>query len=120
MVAVVPGPDPARMRPALDPLAGEVRRHPDLFDRLFYRVDLRPLRDRALLLLPLDQIRSIQDNLARMGPLLEPAGPLPIADLAWRSLTLGNLLRQARATAGRAEPGEPPAPADDQFLTQLL
>lgn len=116
MIVVVEGADRSRMRAALESLADRVRLQPDKFDRLFFKVDLRDLRDRALLFLPPDQIQSIQDNLQRMGPLLSgPVGPL-----AWKGLTLVNLLKQARERAGKLDPSAPLDPADEQFLTQLL
>lgn len=116
MIVVVEGADRSRMRTALESLADLVRMQPDKFDRLFFKVDLRDLRDRALLFLPPDQIQSIQDNLQRMGPLLSgPVGPL-----AWKGLTLVNLLKQARERAGKLDPSAPLDPVDEQFLTQLL
>lgn len=116
MIVVVEGADRSRMRAALESLADRVRMQPGKFDRLFFKVDLRDLRDRALLFLPPDQIQSIQDNLQRMGPLLSgPVGPL-----AWKGLTLVNLLKQARERAGKLDPSAPLDPVDEQFLTQLL
>ena len=51
-----------------------------------------------------------------MGPLLSgPVGPL-----AWKGLTLVQLLKQARERAGKIDPSAPLDPADEQFLTQLL
>jgi hopanoid biosynthesis associated RND transporter like protein HpnN len=113
IVVVVKGGDRARMVEALDSLAAAAQARPDCFDRLFYRVDLRALHNRALLLLPLAQIRQIQENLQSMRLLLE-VGPI-----GWRSLSLLSLLREARHRAGAMQPGQPLTPADDQFLTQL-
>src|SRR4029077_12827660 len=62
------------------------------------------------------QLQAIRENLDRMAPLLSA----PVGPIAWRSLTLTNLLRQARERAGRIDPDAPLAPADEQFLTQLL
>jgi hopanoid biosynthesis associated RND transporter like protein HpnN len=114
IVAVVKGRDRVHMRQALDALAERVRGRPDLFDRLFYKVDLRGLRDRALLFLGTDEIRSIQDNLQGMGLLLR-LGPL-----GWRGLTLASLLAEADRRAAALAPGKPLSPADEQFFTQLL
>jgi hopanoid biosynthesis associated RND transporter like protein HpnN len=120
MVVVVEGDDGGRMRQALDAVADEVRRQPELFDRLFYKVDLRPLRNRALLFLPSDQIAQIQDNIKSMGMLLEP----PILNtldrfFGWKSLTLGRLLSEGEGRV-RADRGEKELrPADAQLLTQL-
>ena len=41
----------------------------DLFDRIFYRVDLRGIHDRALLFLPTDQIEGVRGRVDRMEPL---------------------------------------------------
>ncbi len=114
IVVVVQGNDRRRMREALDAIAAEVRRQPELFDRLFYQVDLRSLQDRALLFLPTEQIKAIQNNLASMTMLLE-FGPL-----SWRALTLYSLLHEARDRAGKITPGKALSAADEQFLTQLL
>jgi len=113
MVVVVEGGDRARMRAALESLAEGVRGNSTVFDRLFYKVDLSHLRPRALLFLAPEQIQSIQDNLARMGPLLSgPVGPL-----AWKGLTLVQLLKQARERAGTLDPSAAVEAADEQFLT---
>src|SRR5258708_16933317 len=66
MVVVVQGNDRDRMKQALDSLAAEVQKQPQHFDRLFYKVDLRHLRNRALLFLPKEQISQIQNNLRSM------------------------------------------------------
>jgi len=114
IVVVVQGNNRPRMEKALEALAEEIGRQSNLFDRLFYKVDLRPLRRRALLFLPSDQIQQIQENLGSMKLLLE-FGPV-----GWKSLTLLSLLREARHRSGLIQPGEQLKPADDQFLTQLL
>jgi hopanoid biosynthesis associated RND transporter like protein HpnN len=116
MVVVVEGGDRDRMTAALEHLAGEVRSRPQQFERLFYTVDLRHVRDRALLFLPAEQIRSINENLQRMAMLLYG----PTASLAWQNVTIRSLLSEARARAGKIDPSTPLAAADEQFLTQLL
>jgi hopanoid biosynthesis associated RND transporter like protein HpnN len=114
VVAVVKGHDRVRMKQALDLLADKVRDRPDLFDRLFYKVDLRDLHGRALLFLGADEIRSIAQNLQPMHLLLH-VGPI-----AWRGLTLQSLLREADLRAAAMGPDQPLKPADEQFFTQLL
>lgn len=116
IVVVVKGRDTARMTAALEEVATQVAAHPAVFDRLFYKVDLTGLKNRALLYLPKQQLQAIRENLDRMGPLLSA----PLGPLAWRSLTMVNLLRQARERAGRLDPDAALAPADEQFLMQLL
>jgi hopanoid biosynthesis associated RND transporter like protein HpnN len=116
IVVVVRGKNQESMKAALEEVADHVRREVQLFDRLFYKVDLTHLRNRALLFLPNEQLQAIRENLDRMGPLLSA----PLGPLAWRSLTMVNLLRQARERAGRLDPDAPLAPADEQFLTQLV
>jgi hopanoid biosynthesis associated RND transporter like protein HpnN len=114
MVVVLQGSDRARLRDALEGLADGIRGEPGLFDRLFYKADLRSLRNRALLFLPADQLRQIQGNLQNMSPLLE------IGPLAWQLFTLDRLVREASDRARNLEPGQPLGPDDQQFLAQLL
>jgi hopanoid biosynthesis associated RND transporter like protein HpnN len=116
LVVVVRGGDTAQKKSVVDDLAQSVATKPELFDRLFYRADLTVLKNRALLYLPTDQLQAVRENLDRMAPLLSA----PVGPLAWRSLTLTNLLRQARERAGRIDPDSPLTPVDEQFLTQLL
>src|SRR5262245_53664031 len=59
IVVVVKGADRERMKDALDAVARLLAAQPGHFDRLFYKVDLAHLRDRALLLAPYDQVRTI-------------------------------------------------------------
>src|SRR5208283_4897626 len=114
IVVVVQGNDRKRMAAALDTLAGRVEDRPEFFDRLFYKVDLRGLRNRALMFLPVEAIEPIQDNLKTMGSLLA------YGKFSWSQLTLLNLLREARHRAGHITPDKPLSAGDDQFLTQLL
>jgi hopanoid biosynthesis associated RND transporter like protein HpnN len=114
IVVVVQGANRPRMEEALEALAADLRQQPERFDRLFYKVDLRPLRNRALLFMTKDQIAQIRNNLGSMKLLLE-FGPI-----SWRSLSVLSLLREARHRAGLIKPGEALRLEDDQFLTQLL
>jgi hopanoid biosynthesis associated RND transporter like protein HpnN len=113
MVVVVEGRDRPRMKAALDALGERARRQPQHFDRLFYKVDLAHLRNRALLFLPTEQIAQIQDNLKSMDRLLK-MGPI-----GWQLFTFERLLGEAGERARRARPGEPLSPADAQFFTQF-
>jgi hopanoid biosynthesis associated RND transporter like protein HpnN len=120
IVVVVKGQDPAQMKRALDALAEQVAARPGQFDRLFYKVDLRALCDRALLFLPSEQIAQVQENLQSMSMLLDPPvvgtfDPL----IGWKSITLQRLLHEARDRAVKILPDRPPSAADEQFLTQL-
>jgi hopanoid biosynthesis associated RND transporter like protein HpnN len=119
MVVVVEGQDRAQMTAAVEALAAEIGQHPDLFDRLFYKVDLRPLRNRALLFLPVEQIRQIQDNIKDMGLLLAPPVISKLFDpfFGWKSLTLSHLLQEATQ---RVQVGARALrPGDEQLLTQV-
>jgi predicted RND superfamily exporter protein len=113
IVVVVKGRERGRMEQALEALAKEIQEQPKYFDRLFYKVDLRHLRNRALLLLPTEQVRQIQDNLKSMTPLLE-TGPI-----GWSGLTVCQLLHAARTRLDHHTPGQRLSPADEQFFTQL-
>lgn len=121
IVVVVKGGDRNRMKAALDTLAVEVGKQPKRFDRLFYKVDLRNLSNRALLFLPTEEIARIQGNLRSMSMLLEP----PLVGridpfIGWRSLTLIRLFHEARDRAGKLLPEQPLAEGDEIFLAQLL
>ncbi|HWG46381.1 MAG TPA: MMPL family transporter [Gemmataceae bacterium] len=113
IVVVVKGEDRPRMEKALEALAAQVQAKPELFDRLFYKVDLRSLRNRALMFLSTEDIQAIQQHLRDMGLLLQ------IGPIAWQGLTLSSLLKEAEQRAERMKPGEPMRPGDQELLTQL-
>jgi hopanoid biosynthesis associated RND transporter like protein HpnN len=92
LVVVAEGTDPDRMKAALDAVAEGLKRRPDLFDRVFHTVDLTPLRDRAILHLPADELDAVAARVGRMEPLLGPLGPV-----AWRMLSVQSLLGGAAA-----------------------
>ncbi len=120
MVVVVQGRDRARMEQALETLARNVAAKPALFDRLFYKVDLRALRNRALLFLPVGEIARIQDNLRSMNLLLEPPFIGPLDPLAgWKQLTLAQLVQEARRRARKLPTAGPLDEDDAQFLAQF-
>jgi hopanoid biosynthesis associated RND transporter like protein HpnN len=114
MVVVVRGADRERMKRALDEIAIRVAARPDLFDRLFYKVDLRPLRNRALMFLPADDIQSIRDRLQPMSPLLVTGS------FGWQGFTVPSLLRVGAGTrVPFLKAGQPLGNDDDQFFRQL-
>lgn len=116
MVVVVKGQARADMEQAIEDLAGQIRSQSELFDRLFYKVDLRNLRGRALLFLAPEQIRQIQDNLNNMKLLLDPPVLVNIDPLfGWKSLSLHQLLHEGeRRVASLAA-----NPENEGFLKQL-
>jgi uncharacterized protein len=119
MVVVVQGANRERMVAALENLAGEIGKRPELFDRLFYKADLRNLRNRALLFLPAEQIRRIQDELQGLSLLLEPpvlGGLDPL--FGWRSLTVSQLLDEGRRKAQVWKIGQD-NPEAEAFFRQL-
>jgi hopanoid biosynthesis associated RND transporter like protein HpnN len=113
IVVVVKGTDRPRMEKALDALAARVQARPDLFDRLFYKVDLRSLRNRALLFLSTAEIRAIQHHLEDMGQLLKHGW------ISWKLLTLSSLLQEAVQRANAMKPAAPLTSDNEVFLTQL-
>jgi hopanoid biosynthesis associated RND transporter like protein HpnN len=116
IVVVVKGSERGQMVAALEQVAERIGRQPTLFDRLFYKADLRALHNRALMMLPLDQIRTIQQNLGGdMHELLIDADPTKFTS-PWRRLSLLSLLIRA----GDSLPeGQPLSAQDVQFFTQL-
>lgn len=113
IVLVVKGTDRALMEKALEALAARVQAKPELFDRLFYKVDLRSLRNRALMFLPVEEIRAIQHHLDDMGQLLKHGW------ISWKLLTLSSLLQEAVQRTSKMKPSVPLSPDDEVFLTQL-
>ena len=89
MVVVIRGASRGQMVAALEELAGEIEQRPELFDRLFYKADLRGLRNRALLYLPAEQIKAIQQQIHGMALLLD----LP-AYAGWKKLSLAQLMSE--------------------------
>ena len=114
MIVVVEGSSPTQMKRALDAVAARIQEHPQHFDRLFYKVDLGGLRNRALLFLPTASIQPIQHHLKSMGMLLD-LGPW-----SWKALGLTGLLREARQRAGRLTPDQPLPSGDEEVLRQLV
>jgi hopanoid biosynthesis associated RND transporter like protein HpnN len=114
IVVVVQGADKERMQAALEAVAARLRQRPDLFDRLFYKVDLRPLRNRALLLAPYEQVEAIhRDYLADMKRLLD-FGPV-----SWHALGLHPMIQEARQRLAAIRPDQPLSASDERFLRQL-
>lgn len=132
IVVVIRGTDQSRMRAALEDIAAGVNDKPQLFDRLFYKVDLRSLRNRALLFLPTADIQSIQHNLEGMGALLHPLpdvrgfGPFHVsakpegAPITWEALSLLTLFQEANRRLPSVEPGVRITADDEQFFRQFL
>lgn len=120
MVVIIQGDDRARMCLALDELAERIRRQSALFDRLFYRVDARALRNRALLFLPAEHIRQIQDNLKNMSLLLEPPvlGALN-SNFGWQMLTVLQLMHEGDRRAKSLATDSVARPEQDPMLRQL-
>src|SRR5207237_9387214 len=121
LVVVVQGEDRQQMRAALDRLGEQLLKEPKLFDRVFYKVDLRPLHDRALLFLPIERIRQIQDSLQGMDLLLAPPAGLKFVDplLGWKNLNLSQLVSEAERRVFATPEGQPPRAQDLQFFPQL-
>lgn len=114
MVVVAEGTDRERMKAAIDAVAERIRQQPEMFDRVFYKVDLRHFRDRAILHLPAEQLEAIRGRVERMEPLLGPLGPV-----SWRMLSVQSLLSNAvRALEARAA-GRELSVADRELLAQL-
>lgn len=114
MVVVVQG-KPAqhvRMTEAVERVAERLRRQPELFDRIFFKADLRALQARALLFLPVEQIRQIQADLERMKPLLE-------APVAWQLFSLRSLLVEAELRLNGIAGGKAVTESDRRFFDQL-
>lgn len=114
MIVVAEGTDPQALRAALDDVAGRLRCRSDLFDRVFHRVDLAPLRDRALLYLSPEELEELAARLEGMGPLLSLEG-----GLAWRLVSLQTLLGHAAGVLAACEAGREPTATGQVWLATL-
>jgi len=114
MVVVAEGTNHPQMQAALDAVAVKVKEHPEQFDRVFHKVDLSHLRDRALLHLPPEQLEAISTRLERMAPLLGSVGPV-----AWRMLSIESLLGDAALALEARHSGREVTAADLDLLAQL-
>ena len=114
LVFVVQGDDHDRMKQSLDSAAAALRRQPALFDRVFCKVDLRHLRNRALMLAPLEKLATIRDDyLADLKRLLD-FGPA-----SWHGLSLHGIVAEARVRLDGIQPGKPLSASDERFFRQL-
>jgi hopanoid biosynthesis associated RND transporter like protein HpnN len=120
MVVVLKGTNKEKMKSALEEIATLVQKQPDKFDRLFYKVDLRPLHNRALLYLPSEQIRLIQENLKNMGLLLDAPFIGTLDPLfSWKSLTLEQLLHEGERRVAALQHDPEDKAGNGDFLGQL-
>ena len=97
---------------ALDAIAQRLASHPQVFDRIFYKVDLSGIRDRSLMFLESPQIKAISGHLANMAPLLE-------FPFAWNLFTLNSLTGEAHAKLKQLEARGSTTPSDLAFFEQF-
>ncbi len=114
MVVIAEGSDRQQMMTALDAVAVRLQQRPELFDRVFHKLDLRHLQDRALLHLPQDKLEAIRGRIDRMEALLGPVGPV-----AWRMLAIQSLMANAAVVLENQAAGQPITDADRDLLVQL-
>ena len=106
----------------MEDLAQQVAKEPELFDRLFYKIDLRSLNNRKLMYLPAEpqglqsndrgSIRQIQDSLREMLPLLLRSA-VSIAT-GWKMLSMQHLMDEANKRVAKIKTFG----GDDDFLGQ--
>jgi len=115
MVVVVRGNDPEQMKLVLEGAAEKIAAEPEMFDRLFYKVDLRTLQNRALLYLSSEQISRIQNDLQSMQRLLGPG------QYGWQLCTLGSMANEARLRLAKLPKAECHLSAEDsEFFRQFV
>lgn len=110
LVVVVRGDNRSRMIQAADDVAGRLKQHPKLFDRVFHEVDLRNLHARSLYFLGYDELLAVRQRLDGMEPLLGRFG-----SIGWQTLSLQALLAQASI----AQQSSKPTQADRDLLAML-
>jgi uncharacterized protein len=113
IVFVIEGSDHERMLQAVQRLGAQLRQEPTYFDHVFTHVDLRPLRNRALLFLTEAELRELNGRLQQMGPLLGPVAPL-----AWQGMTVDSLTARARSVLAKSGRGEKFDDEERAFLDQ--
>jgi hopanoid biosynthesis associated RND transporter like protein HpnN len=114
IVAVVKGDNREQMKSAIEAIAEGIRQRPELFTRLFYKADLRPIQNRALMLAPMPRLQQISgEYLNDLKPLLD-FGPA-----SWHLLGVEGMLGEATQRASRLRPGEKLSPSDERFFAQL-
>jgi hopanoid biosynthesis associated RND transporter like protein HpnN len=119
MVVVVRGDDRKKMEKILDELAAEIGKRPESFERLFYKVNLTSLHSRALLFLPTEQIRQVQNHIQGMSLLLEPPVLAQLDPLfGWKSLSVQQLLRESERRLEVWKHDQPNKEVED-FFKQL-
>ena len=120
MVVVVQGRDRALMEKGLEHLADQIEQHSDLFDRLFYKVDLRSLHNRALLFKSDEEIAKVEQKIRQMNDLLDaPLLGLIDKQAAWMALTVRMLVEEGERRARDLKPGQPLSAEDKLVLGQV-
>jgi hypothetical protein len=109
-VVVIAGADSSRQKAAAEAVAARLATRPDLFDRVFYQVDLRSLQNRALLYLNVSELEQLRESVRHLEPLLEEQGAW-----SWRMLSLQTLLSRAVTVLTRG----PTSESDRSLLTHL-
>jgi hypothetical protein len=65
-VVVIAGADSSRQKAAAEAVAARLATRPDLFDRVFYQVDLRSLQNRALLYLNVSELEQLRESVRHL------------------------------------------------------
>ncbi len=110
LIVVVRGGDRERMSAATETIARRLQERPELFDRVFHKVDLRNLYSRSLFYLSHDELKTVEQRLDGMDPLLGRFGAI-----GWQTLSLQALLVQASF----AQQSSHPSTADRDLLATL-
>ncbi len=101
---------------ALESIAAHIQKHPQQLDRLFYKIDLRHVRDRALLYLPFDQLELLAEKLT------SPKGLQPLLETpyGWQLFSFHFILNEATRRFKSYDDSEPIRAEDAQFCRELL
>lgn len=109
-VIIITGANPTRQKEAADAVAARLMAQPELFDRVFHRVDLRPLQHRALLYLSVPELEQLRESIQHLEPLLGEWGRW-----GWRMLSIQTLLSRAATVLA----SDSPEKMDSLLLAQL-
>ncbi len=110
VVAIVEGASRDQVIPVVDELAAGIAQEDSLFQHVLYKKDLHRIRSKALHYLPPEELKSIEESLDRVGPVLD--GDWSVLSLAGSPATWGGArAREAGDTSASGASSIAPAAA---------
>jgi predicted RND superfamily exporter protein len=88
MIVVVEDGDPVRMKNFAEALVEKFQAHPESFAKLFYKIDTRYFKDKALLYLDVDELADLGQKLKEHQQFLDDVNASPGLNQLMRSINL--------------------------------